>query len=701
MHTLAAAVTREIYWNIDIPFRGLVIVILGLVPFAIIAYGLWQRWQRWQRMGDGVELPPRDEWWSRTKRTLVQVFAQKRIRRRKQGGYSHVMIFWSFVLLFIGTVIVAIQTDLATPLFDWYFFDGAFYVAYSIVLDLAGLGGIAACCFALYRRYVTKPETLTKRMLTWTPHIWVFLVLLVQGFILEACRISGTGFPDHEVYASPVGNVFAQVIPTGGIAEGLHLFFWWFHLALTLVWLGMFGQTAMAHIFTSMATIWLAREIPVSTPRPIVDIEEAEEFGVLTVDQFINTHLRDADACVECGRCTDVCPANITGKPLSPKKIINDIKEAWLAYDAAGGAENTSDEDPTKRLVGGIISQDELWSCTTCGACEQECPVMIEQVDKIVQMRRGLVLMESEFPEEVQNAFNNMEQQGNPWGKPPDDRSKWIEEIAEEEDLIVPIWGEEGSEDAEYLFWVGCAGALDARSLPITKSVALLIQKAGVKFAVLGPMESCTGDPALRIGNEYLYQILAQQNIEVIKEAGVKKIVTQCPHCFQSFNKDYRKLDGSLDYEVIHHTQLISELLEDKRLEGIPGIDAKAILHDSCYLARHNKVTDEPRNVAKAALGNVAASEPKRCGEKTFCCGAGGGRMWMEEHLGDKNVNAERAEELLKDGADTILTSCPFCKTMLSDGAKVVAGESRDVKVMDVAEALAQGLKKTKTGNNA
>jgi Fe-S oxidoreductase len=698
-------VTRELYWNIGFPGIGIVMMALALSPAFYVIHRLRERWLMWRAIGEPEPFPPREEWAARAKRVLNHTLGQYRVRQRSYAGALHMLILWSFILLFIGTVIVAIQADLSTPILGWYFFQGAFYKVFSVTLELAGIAGIAGCALALYRRYFIQPTYLGGRI-NWVGVVWTLLAILISGFVVEAARISAT-IGGHEAMIggkvvaidvktveqwSFVGYGLAGFIPEA-IARTVHAIFWWGHLAVSIGFLCLFGERTMGHIFTTSLAIFMARDIPSgATPRPIHDMENAERFGVLSLDQFSQAHLRDADMCVECGRCQDVCPAWMTGKPLSPKKIVGAIRNAWEPMALAAIEGRKLPEESVPGLIGSIISADEIWSCTTCGACEQVCPVMIEQVEKIVDMRRGLVLMESSFPEEVQVAFSNLEQSGNPWGKPAEDRAAWTGEL----DFVVPIWGEEGAEDAEYLFWVGCAGSYDAKSQVITKATARLLHAANVKYAILGTSETCTGDPALRIGNEYLYQTLAEMNIETLTTAGVKKIVTACPHCFQTLGKDYPLLGKSkgkaIEWKTIHHSELLEDLVAQGRLktgdaEEVANGGRKAVFHDSCYLARHNGVMEEPRAVATAGLGE-APEEPGRNKLGGLCCGAGGGRMWMEETLGHKHVNVERAEELLANGADTIVTSCPFCKTMLTDGAKEATHGAREIAVMDIAELL-------------
>lgn len=685
--TTTEHIGREIYWNINIPdpWRTIMIVALGFVPLVWVVLDLRARWNEWKEVGALDDLPPRSEWPARCKRVLKHTLGQFRVKRRKSGGWSHLAFFYSFIILFIGTVIVAFQADVAKPLLDWYFFEGKFYLGFSFILEVAGIIGMIAIAIAIHRRTTQKPKYLGGSI-DWLPSLWWFQVVMVTGYILEGARISGTGFPPYEKGASFIGWGIALMIPQD-FAVPLHFFLWWGHFAIAIAFLGTFGTAAMSHIFVGAFNIFRARELPSgASPRPIENIEEAETFGVLTVDQFKRAHLLDADVCVECGRCVQVCPANITGKPLSPKAIVNQVRDAWreemLPALRRGGEHGLN---LTEMVANdGRITPDELWACTTCGACEQECPMLIEIVEKVVDLRRGQVLMKSDFPAEVQVAFTNLEQQGNPWGKPAEERDKWIAEIAREDDINIPMVGTPEAESADYLFWVGCAGAIDARAKTITKATARLLHRGGVKFAVLGSMETCTGDPALRVGNEYLYQILAKQNIETLREAKIPRVIASCPHCLQTLVKDYRAL--GLTLEVVHHSEVLKRLLEEGKIAAHEEVKAQAVIHDSCYLARHNNIETEPRAVIAGATGKMP-DEPGRCGKKGLCCGAGGGRMWMEEHLGHTKINHERAEELLSTGANTIVTSCPFCKTMLTDGSKEVA-KGRKVEVLDIAELL-------------
>ena len=408
--------------------------------------------------------------------------------------------------------------------------------------------------------------------------------------------------------------------------------------------------------------------------------------------------------CTECGRCQSQCPAWATGKPLSPKQVILDLRDHAFAKAPYLLAKTDEDRDKLPDAVkaeaerplvaakdkGGVIDPDVIWSCTNCGACVEECPVDIEHIDHIDGMRRYQVLIESAFPVEAAGMLKNLENKGDPWGMGQARRAEWIGEL----DFEVPVAEGKLDPDVEYLFWVGCAGALEDRAKRTTKAIATLLHTAGVKFAVLGPAETCTGDPARRIGNEFVYQMLAAQNVETLNEAAPKTIVASCPHCFNTIAREYPQLGGK--YEVIHHTQLLARLLEQGRLAPAGRIEEKLTYHDPCFLGRHNRVFTPPRQILQAVPG-IAAEEMHRCKERGFCCGAGGARMWMEERIG-KRINIERIEEALALDPDTISTSCPYCLVMLGDAvaAKKANGQAKDtLEVVDVAQLLARSVSTT------
>jgi Fe-S oxidoreductase len=451
---------------------------------------------------------------------------------------------------------------------------------------------------------------------------------------------------------------------------------------------------------------------PMRSNGKVLDFEEADPdtdvFGLGKIEDFTWKGLLDLATCTECGRCQSQCPAWATGKPLSPKQVILDLRDHAFAKApyllAASDEERDTLPDAVKAeagrpLVGtdgGVIDPDVIWSCTNCGACVEECPVDIEHIDHIDGMRRHQVLIESAFPVEAASMLKNLENKGDPWGMGQARRAEWMTEL----DFEVPVAGGTLEPDVEYLFWVGCAGALEDRAKKTTKAIATLLHTAGVRFAVLGPAETCTGDPARRIGNEFVFSMLAQQNIQTLNQAAPTTIVASCPHCFNTIANEYPQLGGT--YEVIHHTQLLARLVEQGKLTPAQRVEEKLTYHDPCFLGRHNKVYTPPREILQAVPG-VQAEEMHRCKERGFCCGAGGARMWMEERIG-KRINTERIEEALALNPDTISTACPYCLVMLGDAvsAKKASGEAKEtLEVVDVAQLLVRSVRTAPSDNTA
>jgi Fe-S oxidoreductase len=471
------------------------------------------------------------------------------------------------------------------------------------------------------------------------------------------------------------------------------------NIAVVMSFLVFLSYSKHLHIFLAPITVATSRRPRALGPlynTPDMDMENVSEdtvFGAGHIEDLSWKQLLDTLTCTECGRCQDACPAWNTDKPLSPKLLIMGLRDNLFesAPRLLGGSVHAEvgvpldpdlaqakgrEDAPT--LVPHTIDPDVLWSCLTCGACVEQCPVDIEHVDTIVEMRRYEVLMESRFPSEAGLMLRNIENQGDPWGLGANKRTEWTAAL----DFEVPVIDGTIPDDIEYLYWVGCAGALDERARKATQATARLLHRAGVRFAILGPRETCTGDPARRLGNEYLYQEMGKQNIATLDEIGAKKVVASCPHCFNSLSREYPDLGGN--FEVIHHSQLLSHLVAEGRLK--PGsMQATVTYHDPCYLGRHNRVFDEPRNVLDSVSG-VRQIEMHRCREKSFCCGAGGARMWMEEKLG-KRVNLERTDEALSTGADVVSTACPYCLIMLDDAVKARQRED-DVRVLDLSQVV-------------
>ncbi len=532
--------------------------------------------------------------------------------------------------------------------------------------------------------------------------------------IYRAAQINTGDFPyPHGAFASqivghwlhPLGVSANKVIETVFILA---------QLAVILGFLVFVTYSKHLHIFIAPLNVLFSRRPnglgplqPMRSNGHILDFEEADPdvdiFGLGKIEDESWKGMLDLATCTECGRCQSQCPAWATGKPLSPKLLVLELRDhafakaPWLlagSDEQRAGLSDAVKAEAERPLVGGedvngVIDPDVLWSCTNCGACVEECPVDIEHIDHISSMRRNQVLIESAFPTEAGSMLRNLENKGNPWGLNEDKRLEWITEV----DFEVPVVDGALGADVEYLFWVGCAGALEDRAKRTTKAIAELLHVAGVNFAVLGPAETCTGDPARRIGNEFVFSMLAQQNIETLNEAGVKKIVASCPHCFNTIAREYPQLGGN--YEVIHHTQLLASLLADGKIKPVNPVNEKITYHDPCFLGRHNRVFTAPREIMEQVPG-VRAQEMHRCKERGFCCGAGGARMWMEERIG-KRINAERIDEALGTDPDTISTGCPYCMVMLGDAvnAKKGEGEAKEsLEVVDVAQLLIRSIER-------
>jgi Fe-S oxidoreductase len=479
-----------------------------------------------------------------------------------------------------------------------------------------------------------------------------------------------------------------------------HQIMWSLHVVGFIVFLALLPITMLRHMFTSPLNMYLRnRERPKGAMKPMPNLAETslETFGASVVEDFTWKQLLDTDACTMCGRCTSVCPAHATGKPLDPREIVLKVGEVMAASSPHGHVSPPLGTDPeitiSSNSVFERITAEELWACTSCKACDEICPVNIEILDKILDMRRYLSLMESNFPSELGTAYRAMENQGNPWGMNQGERGDWAKHL---DGVTVVDPGEPIT--AEYLYWVGCAGSFDDKNRKVTQAMAKLLRRAGIDVVILGPSEMCTGDPARRSGNEYLFQMLAMPNVEMLNGMGVRKIITQCPHCFNTLKNEYPQLGGN--YEVVHHSQLLESLIEAGTLDVSQAtLEERITYHDSCYLGRHNDVYLAPRNVV-ASIKGIEVVEMPRNGTRGMCCGAGGARMWMEESIGTK-VNDERAREAISTGASRVATACPFCYIMLDDGVKAAGVEETEVRVADISihllEAIEAGERKLAT----
>ncbi|MBW2149163.1 MAG: 4Fe-4S dicluster domain-containing protein [Deltaproteobacteria bacterium] len=682
--------TREILWNI--PYGRISIYILAVIALFLFVYGLYRkqyRLYRFWRMGPDENRT--DNPWQRLVFLVVNVFGHTRILRETYAGWMHFFMFWGFAILFLGTTLIAIQEDVTILLFDVVFLKGPFYKLFSLSLDIMGLLFLAGVLMAVYRRYIQKPERVNDVLPDDAVTLGLLFAILVTGFGVEGLRIAATELQQNPGLArwSPVGYAVA-VMFTGLLGQdallGLHRFGWWVHALLALGFIAYIPHSRLLHIITSTANVFLHNTAPRGEAPgiPTELFETAETFGVQKVEEFTWKQMFDTEACTRCGRCQDNCPAHLSQKPLSPKKVILDLKEhihqkAALMLDEKGNPRESTDyEGPD--LIGGTIEDEVIWACTTCRACIEACPVCIEPMTKLLPMRQYMVLVESRFPQEVVNVFRNMENNGNPWGIGLSQRAEWAK------GLEISTFSEKP--DAEYLFFPGCAGAYDDRNKKVARALARLMNNAGVDFAILGPEETCCGDSARRIGNDYLYATLVQMNVEVFTSYNIRKIITMCPHGFNTFTHEYPRYGGH--YEVIHHTQLLSRLLAEGKIRPTRQLDGERIVyHDSCYLGRYNEIYNEPRAVLQAISGVELREMPRRC-EKSFCCGAGGGRMWMEESIG-RRINHIRTQEAMETGASTVSTACPFCLTMLEDGIKEL-GEEESMKARDIIELLEPSL---------
>jgi len=652
----------------------------------------------------------------------TEVIGQRKLLQWTVPGAAHALTFWGFIVLIL--TIIEAYGDLFSRTFA---IPGiGHWAVIGFAEDLFAVGVLAGIItFAVIRlRNDPKREGRKSRFAgshtgaAWLVLLGIFLVVATL-LVYRGAQIDTGVFPyAHGAFASqivghwlaPLGAGADKSIETAGILA---------QLAVILAFGVFVTYSKHLHIALAPVNVLFSRRPdglralqPMRSNGKVLDFEEADPdvdvFGRGKIEDFTWKGLLDMATCTECGRCQSQCPAWATGKPLSPKTLIMDLRDHALAkapYLLASSDEERAaladhvKQEATRPLVGdsasnGVIDPDVLWSCTNCGACVEECPVDIEHIDHISDMRRYQVLIESAFPVEAASMLKNLETKGNPWGMGENKRLDWITEL----DFEVPVVDGKIGEDVEYLFWVGCAGALEDRAKKTTKAIATLLHTAGVKFAVLGPAETCTGDPARRIGNEFVYSMLAQQNIETLNEAGAKTIVASCPHCFNTIANEYPQLGGN--YEVVHHTQLLSRLVAEGRLTPVTPVQEKITYHDPCFLGRHNKVFSPPREIMEQVPG-VRSQEMHRCKERGFCCGAGGARMWMEERIG-KRINTERIDEALSTDPDTVSTACPYCLVMLGDAlaAKKSSGEAKEsLEVVDVAQLLARSVQPPAAGH--
>ncbi|RAQ98074.1 (Fe-S)-binding protein [Thermogemmatispora tikiterensis] len=646
---------------------------------------------------------------------LLVVLGQSGVLRDPIPGLAHFFTFWGFIIIQFGLLNLILGA-----------FNGSLLLighdhTFAALLDLFVLFVLVSLIVFAVRRGIVRPRQLSSRLHgPWDGFIILGLIFLV---LLTLALVETFGFAaSHGEEWSLLGSWFGPSFYGLGTATNVALYrvFWWAHILTVLSFLVYLPGSKHLHLMATPFNVFFRNYGPRGALPLLENLEEREDYGVSKAEQFTWKQLLDGYACTECGRCNTVCPATNTGKPLLPKEIILGVKESLLdrRHEIVGEPNlfqklpladvRGNGHEEIQPLVGGVISKEALWACTTCGACMEICPVSIEHVPKIVDMRRSLVMEESDFPPEVTSLFNNIERNGNPWEISNDRRAEWAAGLG------VPLMAE--NPEAEVLYWVGCMGSFDQRNRKVATALVKILKAAGVNFAILGPEESCTGDPARRIGNEYLWQMMAQQNIEVLNSYGfntaqaetataqhghghngqtsrARTIITACPHCFNTIKNEYPQLGGH--YEVIHHSVFIDRLISEGRLQLPSGFDhRKLTYHDPCYVGRYNGVYDEPRRVL-AVLNSNGVTEMRRNRNRSFCCGGGGGRAWMEERIG-KRVNQTRVNEALETEAEVLAAACPFCIMMFEDGVKGVEAEER-LQVEDIAEIVARALEEAAT----
>ncbi len=670
---------QEVYIEDIFPPILLGVALFFLLLIVLFAFGFGRRYTLW-RLGQ-----PEDRsgnWWNRLIGTLAVAVANMRIISITElyPGIMHVLIFGGTALLILGKIVrlFSYTVVLTIP-------PQSVFLYFSLISEIGGAFIIIGGILAIVRRYIIRPSRLDNTPEDSLIYIWIFIII-ITGYMIKGYRIAASEVsPTDWATWSPIGYLFSCVFPTFLTEARNEILVWHraiIHTVPAFILLGYIwvNRSRLQHILLSPINIFFRSLNPKGALKP-VDFETTELFGVSKIEDFTWKQLLDLDACTRCGRCQDACPAYFSGKALNPKQLILNLKEHLNEVYPVPLLRKPVES--RKDMISEVITDDVIWDCTTCRACMQACPVYIEHVDKIIDMRRNLAMERSQFPEEVQNTLKSLGARGHPFRGTTATRTTWFE------GLEVQVLSESGNSDI--LYWVGCTAALEDRNMSVPRAMVKILQAAGVNFSVLGAEESCCGDPARRMGDEYLFQTICQGNIEILKAYNVKKIFTACPHCFNTLKHEYPQFGG--DFEVIHHTQLIADLLRDGRLKLGTPVDAKIAYHDSCYLGRYNDIYQEPRNILMA-INKIKSVELPRNRARSFCCGGGGGHMWMEEEP-DKRVNTRRVEEIIQAKVDVVATACPYCLTMFEDGVKAKEAEET-LHVKDLSELVAEALDKGK-----
>lgn len=670
---------RESFWNMPQPWTQILLYVALAVALAVLGYGLYRRIRLWKQGQPSLRF---DHLGRRLGNVAKYVLAQAKVANEAYPGLMHVAIFAGFVILFIGTALIFVNDDFFHLLFGIQYIRGGFYLFLETALDIFGLFLVLGIILALVRRYLIRPARLENR-----PDDAITLGLLaflgVGGFVQEGLRVAldppgGTA----SFIGDALGGLFVALGANSAGGVVAYQILWWVHALAALAFIALIPYTRLFHLITNPLNAFF---YPLTTPAALAAIEGIEECEILGSAQLAHLpqkRLLDYESCTRCGRCQDVCPAYLAGQPLSPRQVILDLDSFLLQRGKApllGARGKQFPAEGEVELPGGVIAEETLWACTTCMACMERCPVLIDHIGTIVELRRYLSLCSGQMPASVRGALDKTQRAGNPYGT-RGGRLNWAEGLA------VPVIGE--VEDAEVLLWVGCAGAYDPRNSKVLRAVATLLQKAGVRFGVLGDEEQCCGDWARRVGEEYLFQTLALANIATLQQYKFQTIVTACPHGFNTLRNEYRQFGG--EFTVQHHSVYIAKLIAAGRLRPVKGWDRGVVAyHDPCYLGRYNGILAEPRQALRAVPG-LQVVEAAHRGQQGLCCGGGGGKMWMEEEA-DKRVNQVRLRELEATGAGAIGVACPYCLSMLDDAVKVKGLEEK-VAVLDVAEIVAGAL---------
>jgi Fe-S oxidoreductase/nitrate reductase gamma subunit len=669
-------VGREIMWNLP-PWAAVVMYSLLGVVILIFAWGLSERVGAYRRGREERE-DRLDNLWERAGDALKIGVGQQKVLERKVGGLMHLAVYSAFIVLFLATCLVAVEYDFGIPVLD-----GRFYLGFKLFADTFGLLLLAGIFVALVRRYLFRPKGLTR---DGDDLLQLLLIgaIGVTGFLVEAVRIAAT----HPA-AAPVSFVSNAISPLFADASlgsllSLHRGLWWTHLLLAFGFLATIPFSKMFHLGAGVVNVFLRSSRPRGALQPVPNIEEEERPGTVDVEDFSWKQLLSSDACTKCGRCQDECPAFAAEMPLSPRDVVLKTKDQmsrdqfFRLVPSAASLDKKTGKPVVPSFTSEVLFPDEIWACTTCRACMEACPVLIEHIDMIVDVRRGYVA-DAKIPDSARTALRKMGDTGNPWGLPQDDRTQWAR------GLSVPFASDK--KEFEYLYWVGCAGAYDPRNQKVTRAIVSLLNRAGVDYATLGLEEMCCGESARRLGEEGLFQLgMVEMVKEVFASYRVKKVITQCPHCFNTFLNEYPQF--GVNVEVIHHSVLLRNLIAEGKITPAKPINRLVAFHDSCYLGRYNDIYEAPREALRSIPG-ITVNEPEKNRERGFCCGAGGGGMWLE--IPGKRINHIRFDQLMRTGANSTGSSCPYCLTMFDDAIKFHNLDD-SVQAKDIAELVAESL---------